>query len=294
MKVNIGKALTAGLLCGLMVVSSVSVYAETGTSTYGGVSFSDVNTSDWFYDPVQYMVKRGAVSGYGNDKFLPLKTISRAEFGSILFNTVKPKGELADKVQKEALAKDNYNWAEELNEINPEYWGNRVISVAEHYDMMSHVEHSQADWSNNITRAEMAQLVIQTAEKVNNEEFPIAQNIMDCIADYNIVRLIPQYDQIAKAYTAGVISGDNNGVFNPAGTATRAEACVAVRKLVEKDSRKSLPLDIPPKEKEKPADLEEGVEVEGSTTNTSTTSENNTTSTGKISGTNKSVNVAPR
>lgn len=231
--------LGVALLCGITTLP-VQVHAVEQEQQRVGknTEFEDVLPTDWFYNSVKYMIGKGSVSGYGNDMFLPNNNVTRAEFASILFNTVMPKGQLADKVQREAL-KEGIDYEKELEKINPTYWGNKVIAISEYYGMID-VEHSMADWSKEITRAEMAQLAVQTAEKVNGESLTVAPDIKERIADYNIVRLIPQYEEIAKAYTAGIIAGDNNGVFNPLGTATRAEACVVVRNLVDISARKPI------------------------------------------------------
>ena len=231
--------LGVALICGITSLP-VQVHAVEQEQQRVGknTEFEDVLPTDWFYNSVKYMIGKGSVSGYGNDMFMPNNNVTRAEFASILFNTVMPKGQLADKVQREAL-KEGIDYEKELEKINPTYWGNKVIAISEYYGMID-VEHSMADWSKEITRAEMAQLAVQTAEKVNGESLTVATDIKERIADYNIVRLIPQYEEIAKAYTAGIIAGDNNGVFNPLGTATRAEACVVVRNLVDISARKPI------------------------------------------------------
>ena len=45
----------------------------TPTATLCPISFSDVQTADWFYEYVRYLYCRGAISGYGDGTFKPFK-----------------------------------------------------------------------------------------------------------------------------------------------------------------------------------------------------------------------------
>lgn len=46
---------------------------------YSGQSFSDVPTTAWYYDAVQWAVSEGITSGTGNGKFEPNKTVIRQD-----------------------------------------------------------------------------------------------------------------------------------------------------------------------------------------------------------------------
>lgn len=222
------KRVTQAMLIGSLVLSSVAVgHANKFTG------FDDVQPSNWYYEPVKYMVERGAVNGYGNERFLPENNITRVEFASILFNSVMPKGKLAEQVKKEAKDKDGRDLAAELEKRNPTYWGNDMIAISRYYGLIG-FDDTLAEWSQTITRAEMAELVVNTAEKVMKKELKVDAAIDKKIADYDIVRLIPEYEYIAKAYTAGVLNGDHKGYYKPMDNATRAEACVIVKNLLTK------------------------------------------------------------
>lgn len=222
------KRIMQGALIGSLVVSSIAVgHAAKFTG------FDDVQTNNWYYEPVKYMVEKGAVSGYGNEKFLPENNVTRVEFASMLFNSVMPRGKLVEQVKSEAKEKDGRDLSAELEKRNPTYWGNDMIAISTYYDLID-FDDTLAEWSQTITRAEMAELVVNTAEKVLKKEMKIDADIDKKIADYNIVRLIPEYTYIAKAYTAGVLSGDHKGYYKPMDNATRAEACVIVKNLLTK------------------------------------------------------------
>ena len=237
MRKGIGSSKVKGRGIIKMIVSSALLLsmslgvasASSGVSRFNG--FEDVAENQWYYNYIKYMVERGAVNGYGNEKFLPNNNITRVEFATMVFNSVKPKGELAKQAKAEAASNDSRNLEAELEKVNPTYWGNDMIAISEYYGLLG-VKNTLAEWSQNITRAEMAELVVNTCEKVLGKELRVADDIKTKIADYNTVRLIPEYEYIAKAYTAGILSGDNHGYYNPVDNATRAEACVIVKNLM--------------------------------------------------------------
>ena len=53
-----------------------------------GLSFSDVNPGDWFYDNVMDAAENGYVSGMGDGTFQPKKATTRAQFASMIANAL--------------------------------------------------------------------------------------------------------------------------------------------------------------------------------------------------------------
>ena len=68
-----------------MPASSVSVRVElVGEDEALPVDFPDVHEGDWYYEPVQWAVQAGAMSGYGNGSYGPLGTLTRGQVATIL------------------------------------------------------------------------------------------------------------------------------------------------------------------------------------------------------------------
>lgn len=66
--------------------SVVSIDTETDTET--DTVFSDVNSSNLFYDAVNYVRSQGIVSGYENGTYKPDNQINRAEFVKIIIGAI--------------------------------------------------------------------------------------------------------------------------------------------------------------------------------------------------------------
>ena len=65
----------------------------------GGTGFVDVSTADWFCDAVEWVAKRGYMTGYGDGsgRFGPEETISRGQMAMVLWNYAgKPSSDLSN------------------------------------------------------------------------------------------------------------------------------------------------------------------------------------------------------
>lgn len=86
----------------------------TGT-TNGENIFSDVNTSDWFYDQVVGSIQYGWITGYSDGTFQPNKTISRAEVTTIVNRML---GRSADEDYVDRHEADLHLFLD----VNKDYW----------------------------------------------------------------------------------------------------------------------------------------------------------------------------
>jgi hypothetical protein len=65
-------------------VASATVTPGGATATPCSITFSDVNTTDYFYEPVRYLYCRGVISGYGDNTFRPYNDTTRAQMVKIV------------------------------------------------------------------------------------------------------------------------------------------------------------------------------------------------------------------
>ena len=87
----------------------------------GGGSFTDVKSGTWYTDAVQWAVKNGIASGYGNGRFGPNDTLNRQQLATMLVRyarlknyDTKPSGDLSkfkDGNKVDSYAKTAMEWA---------------------------------------------------------------------------------------------------------------------------------------------------------------------------------------
>ena len=62
-----------------------------------GVSFSDVSSDDWYYEPVMHLATAGIINGYSDGTFRPNAKITRQDAATILGRFFNISGDSSDK-----------------------------------------------------------------------------------------------------------------------------------------------------------------------------------------------------
>ena len=170
-----------------------------------GISFSDVNPGDWFYDNVMDAAQNGYVSGMGDGTFNPTGATTRAQFAAMIANAM---GYEADP-DVESMFPD----------VADNYWGKAAINFCYENGIITGYEDGTFQPEKTITRQEAAAILnnaFELAEKygISTELFPDNGAIADWAADH-----------VYAAKAAGLMKGDaGTGNFRPTSTITRAEA----------------------------------------------------------------------
>ena len=173
-------------------------------------SFSDVKSSDWYYNNVTRMVKDGLISGYPDNTFRPMENITVSEFIKMLVT---------------ALGYD-------LNPVKGDYWAKNYIHKALEIGLIQNGEFENYD--RPITRGEMARLIIR-AEK-DESAFENWESYVSSITD-DTVLTSEERETAAKILASGIMSGFSDGSFGFRKNATRAQACTIMLKFLNKEER---------------------------------------------------------
>ena len=167
-----------------------------------GLSFSDVNPGDWFYDNVMDAAENGYVSGMGDGTFLPQKATTRAQFASMIANAL---GYESDP-----------DAASMFPDVAEDYWGKSAINFCVKNDILKGYDDGTFQPEKPITRQEAAS-ILRNAFKLtesSSETFP---------DDSAISGWAKESVYIVKA--SGLMKGDaGTGNFRPTDTIIRAEA----------------------------------------------------------------------
>ncbi len=181
---------------------------------YVNVGFSDV--AGWYEDYVDYLAARDVIKGYGKGNFAPGKSITRAEFATILANLagVKP-GEVDSTQFTDISAGDWYASA-----VQWAYASGIVMGYQGKFNPDS-----------KITRQDMAVMLLRYADKFSKDilqEKTAALTFKDEASVASYAR-----DAVAAMQKAGIIAGYTDGSFAPESTATRAEASKMIALLIQ-------------------------------------------------------------
>ena len=179
-----------------------------GCPSYGFTDVEGVGT--WYHEAVDYVLRAGLMDGYGGERFGPNEPLTRAQFVQILFNKAgKPAGN--SQLQYNDVAEgewytDAIRWA--VGQGIAGGYGNRTFAP-----------------NDNLTREQLAVMLWRYAGSpaaTQELHFADAGNA----GGYAL-------DALRWAVANGVLNGDGNGLLNPTGLTTRAQAAQVLRNLAE-------------------------------------------------------------
>lgn len=157
----------------------------------------------WAEGNIKQLVELGAIGGYPDGTFKPNNRITRAEFATILVKAFELQPQ-PGKVFADTAG----------------HWARDTIATAAHYGIVNGYDADTFGPNDNITREQMAVMVINAAE-LTPETAELS------FVDNNSVSGWAR-EAVATAVKNGIINGYPDNTFQPLGNATRAEAVTVV------------------------------------------------------------------
>ena len=175
------------------------------------VWFTDVTENMWFYQAVKYAYDKGFMTGVSDSEFAPDITLTRAMFVSALY-----------RIENEPTADGELNFSD----VSDDSWYAKAVLWAYNNDIISGKTETEFDPNSDITREQMAAILYRYAKTkgYNLDSDEITYSDVKDIADYAT-------DSVKWAYCAGIMTGDENGNFNPKSGTTRAQAASVFMRL---------------------------------------------------------------
>ncbi|WP_173224376.1 S-layer homology domain-containing protein [Paenibacillus alba] len=172
------------------------------------VTFKDTN-SHWADATVSIFVKLGVVNGYADGTFHPNASITRAEFATIIAKVF----DLSATGSGNKLKDTSGHWAESS------------INALTASGIISGYEDGTFKPNKEITRAEIISMISKLIT-IKAGSTPATTVFTDINGAWN-------KEQIEAAASAGLISGEGNGLFSPNKQSTRAEALTIVLHVLQ-------------------------------------------------------------
>lgn len=195
-----------------MLVISKNIYccAETAEAVFdtyltSSIGFSDMEGYEWAAESAEELNKAGIISGAGNNKFMPEKSVTRKEFIKMICGACGIVKTDADSSYIDVPSDD---------------WGYVYVSSAKEAGLLDIYSSESLDSDSLITREDMAYLAFKALNRIGIDfSDEIAPSFSDDgeISDY-------AHQAVYSLKNEGIISGREDGRFDPKGTALRAEA----------------------------------------------------------------------
>jgi hypothetical protein len=197
---------------------TVATIKRPGNSIYTVIehskTFADLN-SHWAKTDVELLASKLVVNGRTDQQFVPQGEITRAEFATLL---VKGLGLSQDKTEafKDVAAAD---------------WYAGYVGAAVKAGLVEGIDQGTFAPNANITREQMAVMI---SRALNTAGKPKAANVQH-IESYTDGSSMSGWakEAISVAIEAGIMNGKTSQSFEPSSNATRAEAAVVLKRLLQ-------------------------------------------------------------
>ena len=177
-------------------------------------TFKDVKSTDWHYNVVSELSDKGVISGYEDNTFKPQKSVTYAEFLTLLNNAIGTK--------------------QAPDYTNPTQWYKPTFTYLQQKGVITTI----ANPNQEISRNEMAKYLSLGLQKLKTQK----PNTTAPTTIKDFANIPEEYkDYVASVVNAGLIKGDEHQNFNGSQFLTRAETAVIIKGLGGEDTPKPTP-----------------------------------------------------
>ena len=191
-----------------------SLNTFTASKTYAG-QFGDVPAKVWYAEAVRICYEYGLMNGSGG-KFDPSGRLT-----------------VAQAITMASRVHEIYHTGER-NLKNGKPWYQTYVDYALANGIVKEGDFTPADYTRNITRAEMAGLFAHAVDAVDLYQV----NKVSAVSD--VTAATPYADEILTLYRAGVLTGAGGGMFYPSNDISRSEAAAILARIILPEQRKSV------------------------------------------------------
>ena len=207
--------LSAALLCGALPTAFAGYENFTLKTTYTDGRFSDVSSSDWFYENVRASYEYDLINGYNDGKFHPNEnlTIGQAIKLAACLNSLYSSG------------------TADFASSTP--WYQTYVDYARRNGILTR---TFADYDAHASRREFAAVLAGALPRGAIQ--PINSIADGAIPD--VPASAENADAIYLLYRAGVLTGSNGGRFKPDDTIRRSEAAAILTRMAVPSLRQKV------------------------------------------------------
>ena len=196
--------------------SAVTVEASFQLLAPWSSPYADVNTGDWFYGAVEYVVESGLMTGTSATTFEPDATLTRAMMATVLW--AMEGGPVV-------------NYAMAYTDVDSDDWFAEAVRWATSEGVVNGVGDNAYAPNDPLTREQMAVMLYAYAVY---KGYDTTQGGM-AIREFGDYEAVSDWAATAMdwAVNAGLLGGKPGNLLDPAGSATRAEIATILRNFCE-------------------------------------------------------------
>ncbi len=176
--------------------------------------FTDLTSSHWAYDSVTILRKRNIINGYQDGSFRPENTVTRAEFIKMLVLALSIEAEDSQA---------------EFIDISENDWYYEFVTAGAQKGIITGYPDGSFKPDVIVSREEMA-VMLHRAYELSSKKLEVVNNVCSFADGEDISDWAVQ--AVKELSGAGVLSGNENEMFEPARGATRAETAKSISALL--------------------------------------------------------------
>lgn len=176
-------------------------------------SFSDLKNYEWADTAINYLSRKGIVSGTGDGLFEPSRAVTREEFTKLLCESFELQGTEDDII---------------FTDIPQNAWYKDYVSCAVFNGIINGISENLFGSGKQITREDMAVMICRALKAVNKEINSESVKFFDYDQTSDYAK-----ESVGLLASEGIVNGIGNGNFGPKDVASRAEAAVIIYRCIE-------------------------------------------------------------
>lgn len=197
-----------------ITVDNASVAATIPVDSFG-MAYTDVATSDWFCDAVQYVTDNGIMNGTSATTFAPNSATTRAMLVTMLY-----------RMEGEPAANSDANFTD----VAAGTWYTDAVNWAADNNIVGGYGNGKFGTNDNLTRQDLATILYRYAQYKGYDVS--GQNDLAAFTDAASVSSYAQ-SAVKWAVDAGIISGVKADVLSPKTDTSRAQVATMLMRFAE-------------------------------------------------------------
>ena len=176
--------------------------------------FNDLGKVAWAQEAINALAAKGIVKGIGGGNFAPAKTVTRAEFVTMLVRSLDLENTATTTV---------------FSDVKQGVWYTDTIAAAVNAGLVKGSGNGKFEPGREITREEMA---IMIANALKDQLQPVDPAALNKFADKSKIASYAQ-QPVAQLTQLGIVNGVDAQTFAPKSIANRAQAAVIIYRMLE-------------------------------------------------------------
>lgn len=198
---------------------SDKIQSDEAGSTYGALPFTDVSSSQWFYDEVLFVYENRLMEGTTKTTFSPYRTLTRATVVTILY-----------RVEGEPAVTE----ASGFEDVGEGQWFTDAIAWAKTAGIVNGTTETKFNPNGAVTREQIAAILYRYCGDYLGQDVSASAKL-ESYSDFGSISNFAQ-TPLSWAVATDLIKGVTQDRLAPGGNATRAQVAILMTRLLKEES----------------------------------------------------------